>query len=262
MRIVVVVGRVLDPSGFVVNRRAGRVFVNREEYILQPADRCALEAALRIKDAVGAEVTALPRAPLPDDGVLRQALSMGADRAIDLYGDTLEAADEAAMARVLAATVERLSETLLLLIGAQTLDTGFSQIGPRLAEALGWSQLVGAWQVDVAAGRVQAVLRSQGRYVVGEADLPTVVSVVSGALKPRYPSGTRLVNVYRGEGEMAQALERWDVASLVEAEALRPLVERRGLDFPPERERGARARGTPQEMAVAAAEALRRRLRS
>lgn len=262
MRIVVVVGRVLDPSGFVVNRRAGRVFVNREEYILHPADRCALEAALRIKDASGAEVVALPRAPLPDDDVLRQALSMGADRAIDLYGDALEAADEAVMSRVLAATVGRLGETALVLIGAQTLDTGFSQLGPRLAEALGWPQLVGAWQVDVAEGRVQAVLQSQGRYGVNEADLPAVVSVASGALEPRYPNGVRLINVYRGEGEVAQGLERWDVSSLVEADVLEPLVEQRGLDFPPERERGARARGTPQEMAAAAAEALRRHLRS
>jgi len=31
MRIVVVIGRVLDPSGIVFNRRRGRMFINREE---------------------------------------------------------------------------------------------------------------------------------------------------------------------------------------------------------------------------------------
>ena len=67
MRVVVILGRVLDPSGIVVNRRAARIFVNREEYVLQPADRCALEMALRVKDATGAEVVALQRSPLPDD---------------------------------------------------------------------------------------------------------------------------------------------------------------------------------------------------
>ena len=50
MRVIVVLGRVLDPSGIVFNWRRGRIFVIREEYLLQPADRCALEAALRIKD--------------------------------------------------------------------------------------------------------------------------------------------------------------------------------------------------------------------
>jgi electron transfer flavoprotein alpha/beta subunit len=93
MRVIAVLGRVLDPGGIVFNRRRGRMFVNREEYLLQPADRCALEAALRIKDLVrpqrspSVEVVAFPRAPLPDDDVLRQALSAGADRAVYLTGD-------------------------------------------------------------------------------------------------------------------------------------------------------------------------------
>ena len=55
-------------------------------------------------------------------------------------------------------------------------------------------------------------------------------------------------------------LERWDAVDLVEAEALKPLLERRGQDFPPERERGARVSGTPEEMAQAVADALRQRV--
>jgi len=273
MRIVVILGRVLDPSGIVVNRRRGRIFVNREEYILQPADRCALEAALRIKDAVrpqrspGAEVVALPRSPLPDDDVLRQALSTGADRAVYLTGDGFKGAGDAIMARVLAAVVERLGGVDLALTGATTMDTGQGQLGPRLAEVLGWPQIVGAWAVEATGGRVQAVCQAspplvggtgEGTgYVAVEANLPALVTVLPGALKLRYPDGARLINVYKSAGEMAEALEQWDAADLVEAEALKPLLERRGQDFPPERERGTRASGTPEEMAQAVAGALR-----
>ena len=260
MRIVVILGRYLDPSGIVVNRRVGRIFVNREEYALQPADRCALEAALRIKDVTGAEVVALPRGPLLDD-VLRQALATGADRAVHLTGDGFKAADGAVTAGVLAAAVERLGGADLALVGAATVDTGEGQLGPRLAEALGWPQIFGAWQVEVADGTVRAVCRDGAGYVMVEADLPAVVTVVAGALKPRYPDGTRLVNVYKAEGPLAEALEPWDVADLVDAEALKPLVERRGQDFPPQRERGARAGGAPSEMAQTAADALRQRVR-
>ena len=89
MKIVVILGQALDPAGIVVNRRRGRIFVNREEYVMQPADACALEAALRIKEGGNVEVVALPRGPLPDDDVLRQALSMGVDQAIILSGDGL-----------------------------------------------------------------------------------------------------------------------------------------------------------------------------
>ena len=129
MRIIVPMGRVLDPAGIVVNRRAGRIFVNREEYILQPADRCALEAGLRIKDTNGAEVLALPRGPLPDEDVLRQALAVGADRAIYLTGEGFQGADDAVAVRVLAAAMERLGGADLVLAGATTLDTGQSQLG-------------------------------------------------------------------------------------------------------------------------------------
>ena len=48
MRIVVAIKQVLDPRGFTVNRKAEKIFVNREEYVINPADKCALEAALQM----------------------------------------------------------------------------------------------------------------------------------------------------------------------------------------------------------------------
>ncbi|MGQ9466371.1 MAG: electron transfer flavoprotein subunit beta/FixA family protein [Anaerolineae bacterium] len=260
MRILVILGRVLDPRGIVVNPRAGRIFVNREEYILQPADRCALEAALRIKEAVEAEVVALPRTFLPDDDILRQALAIGADRAIYIAGEPAALPDDGRMARVLLAAIARLGGADLILTGATTLDTGQGQLGPRLAEALGWPQIVGAWTAEVADGNVRAVRQDGGGYVWVEAPMPAVVTFVPGALKLRYPDGRRLINIYKGLGEIAAALERWEAKDLVAPEALMPVLERRGQDFPPERERGVRLSGTLEEIARAAADALRARL--
>jgi electron transfer flavoprotein beta subunit len=261
MRIIVILRRVLDPAGIVAHRRLRRLFINRKEYLLQPADRCALEAALRIKDASDAEVVVVSGQAEPSDDTLRRGLAMGADRGIYLSGEGFKDADDAVVVRALKAVIERLGSADLVLAGATTLDTDQGQLGPRLAEALGWPQIVGAWSVEAANGHLQAVRRDGDQYVLVEADLPATVTVQAGSLKPRYANGVRLINVFRGEGEIAEAVEQWDVGDLLAPDELKPLLERRGQDFPPERKRGERVEGTPAEMAQTVADALRQRLR-
>ncbi len=261
MRIIVPLRRVLDPAGIVAHRRLRRLFINREEYLIEPADHCALEAALRLKDEVGAEVIVVSGQPEPDDDTLRRGLAMGADRGIYVSGEGFEDADEAVVTRTLEAVIGRLGGADLVMAGMTTLDTGQGQLGLRLAEALGWPQVAGAWAVEAADGALQAVRQDGDAYVDVETALPAVVTVPAGALKPRYADGVRLINVYRGEQGMAEALERWDAADLLAADERVPVLEERGRDFPPERERGARVEGTPEQAAQAVGEALRKRLR-
>jgi electron transfer flavoprotein beta subunit len=261
MRIIVPLRRVLDPAGIVAHRRLRRLFINREEYMIEPADHCALEAALHIKDEAGAEVVVVSGRPEPDDDTLRRGLAMGADRAIYLSGDGFEHADEAVMARALRAVIEELGGADLAIAGMTTLDTGQGQLGLRLAELLGWPQITDAWSVQAADGRLETVRRNGDTYVRVAVALPAVVTVPAEALKPRYPDGVRLINVYRGEGGMAEALEEWDAADLLTADERAPLLESRGRDFPAERERGTRVDGTAEKAGLAVAEALRQRLR-
>ncbi|NIO69839.1 MAG: electron transfer flavoprotein subunit beta, partial [Anaerolineae bacterium] len=78
MRIIVPIKQILDPSGMTVNRRAERIFINREEYIINPNDKNALEEALKLKDEQGAEVVAVTMGPERADDALREAMAMGA----------------------------------------------------------------------------------------------------------------------------------------------------------------------------------------
>jgi electron transfer flavoprotein beta subunit len=245
----------------VAHRRLRRLFINREEYLIEPADHGALEAALRIKEETGAEVVVVSGRPEPDDDTLRRGLAMGADRAIYLTGDEFKNADEAVMARALEAVIEGLGGVDLVIAGMTTLDTGQGQLGLRLAELLGWPQVTDTWSVEAADGWLEAVRRNGDTYVRVEADLPAVVTVPAGALKPRYPDGVRLINVYRGERGMAEALEERDAADLLTTDERAPLLKSRGRDFPAERERGTRVEGTGEEAGLAVAEALRQRLR-
>jgi len=261
MRIIVPIRRVLDPSGIVAHRRLRRLFINREEYIIEPADHCALEAALRIQDGAEAEVVVVSGQPEPDDDTLRRGVAMGADRAVYLSGDNFEDADESVVARALEAVVGELGDVDLVISGATTLDTNQGQLALRLAEALGWPQVTGAWSVEVGDGRLEAVCRDGDTYMRFGVDLPAVVTVPAGVLKPRYPDGVRLIDVYRRDKQMAEAVEQWDVTDLLAVNERVSLLEDRGRDFPPERERGTRVEGTPEEAAEALAEVLRERLR-
>ncbi len=261
MRLVVPLRRVLDPAGIVAHRRLRRLFVNREEYMIEPADHCALEAALRIQDGTEADVVVVSGQPEPDDDTLRRGVAMGADRAIYLSGEGFEDSDEAVVGQALEAVVGELGGVDLIVAGATTLDTNQSQLALRLAEALGWPQVTGAWSVEVGDGRLEAVCRDGDTYMRFGADLPAVVTVPAGALKPRYPDGVRLIDVYRRDNEMAEAVEQWDVTDLLAVDERVSLLEDRGRDFPPERERGTRVERAPEEVAEVLGQALRKRLR-
>jgi electron transfer flavoprotein alpha/beta subunit len=136
-----------------------------------------------------------------------------------------------------------------LLTGAATLDTGQSQLGSRLATALAWPQIVYAWQVTCRRATVQAVLQEGHGYVAVETDLPAVITLHPDALRLRYPNGARLINVYRD----ADAVEQWDMGE----DAFKPLLEGHRQEFPPERERGMRVSGTPDEMAQVLADVFK-----
>ena len=260
MRILVILRRVLDPAGIVAHRRLRRIFVNREVYLIEPADHCAIEAALRIKDTTDAEVILASGRPEPDDDTLRRGLAMGADRAIYLSGSGFEKADDVLVARALQAAIDKVGGVDLVITGATTLDTGQGQLGARLAEALLWPQISRTWSVEVIDERVRAVQEQGDQYMLVEAELPAVVLMVPRSLKPRYPDGTRLIHVYRDEGEMAHALEHWDVSDFLGTADLAPTVVPVGRDFPPERVLGERVEGTPHDMAEVVAGALQERI--
>jgi electron transfer flavoprotein beta subunit len=233
MRVVVAIKQVLDPRGFTVNRKAERIFVNREDYMINPADKCALQVALQLKDATGAEVVVLCGGPERANEALRQAWAMGADRGIHLTDRLFAGADGLVAARLLAAAVRKLGEVDLALTGERALDTGAGEVGPRLAEALGWPHVLAAHKVEVADSIVQVIARAE-QFVAVQAPRPAVVIVANGANQPRYANAARVINSYQKWDP-----ESWNAADLGLSESeLKVAVEKRGQAFPPERQPG------------------------
>ena len=82
MKVVVCVKQVPDTKGGVKFKPDGTLDRAAMLAIMNPDDKAGLEAALRLKDEYGAEVTVLTMGLPKADAVLREAFAMGADKGI------------------------------------------------------------------------------------------------------------------------------------------------------------------------------------
>lgn len=255
MKIIVLIKQILDPRGVLVRRDKERIFVNQEDYIIGPDSKAALEAALRLKEVGQAEVIAISMGKPQVDDALREALAMGCHAAYLLSDKAFKEADISVTTTVLAAAVEKLGGADLVLAGYRSGDTAAGQIGPRLAEILGYIPISGvaALAVNAARGHVQATRLWNGGYAAVEAFLPAVVTVLKEAFLPRYAPGAGIMNAYR-----ESQVPIWSAADLgLDDAALRPVLTFRGESFAPPLPVGEVFRGAPDGVGSEIVAALR-----
>ncbi len=100
----------------------------------------------------GDEIIAISVGKPRADDALREALAMGCDAAYLLCDESFEEGDVTAITRILAAAVEKLGGADLVITGRESGDTGAGQVGPRLAELLGYSQVTDVYALAAEAG--------------------------------------------------------------------------------------------------------------
>lgn len=107
-------------------------------WILNPADACAVETALRLKEACGARVTALTMGREKAEDMLRELIARGVDEACLATDPAYAGSDTLATARVLQAAANRLGSFDLILTGRRAVDGETALTPARLAQLLGW----------------------------------------------------------------------------------------------------------------------------
>jgi len=157
--------------------------------MMNPACKHAVEAALRIKEAQGASITVLTMGPTAAEEVLREALAMGADRAILICDRTLAGSDTYATSFVLAEAIKKEVRGFdLILCGAYTSDSETAQVGPQLAEELHIPAAAYAEHLDIS-GRTLCVRRLVDNFrETLEMEFPALVTVSMEQYEPRYAS--------------------------------------------------------------------------
>lgn len=191
MNVIVCVKQVVDPemppSAFRVDPSTKRVVESRgTPPVLNGFDENAVEAALRIKDAVGAHVTVLSMGGSFVMDVVKKPLSMGADELILLQDDAFHDLDSFATAVVLSESIKRIGAYDLILAGRQASDWDNAQVPLGIAELLDLPCLTVAQKVDVADGVVSVQQVIPDGYRLIEADLPALVTVTNELGEPRY----------------------------------------------------------------------------
>ncbi len=135
MKVIVCIKQVPDTTEVRLDPVTGTLIREGIPSIINPDDKAGLEAALRLKDELGAEVSVISMGPPQADAVLREALAMGADHAYLVTDRAFGGADTWATSSTLAAAIKNL-EYDLIITGRQAIDGDTAQVGPQIAEHL------------------------------------------------------------------------------------------------------------------------------
>jgi electron transfer flavoprotein beta subunit len=173
--------RKLSDSDFTLDRESA-------DAVLDEINERAIEEALVIKEAHGGEVTVLSVGPERATEAIRKGLSMGADKAVHVVDDSLHGSDLLQTAKVLAAAVQKVEGTELVIAGNEASDGQGGAVPAVLAELLGYPQLTHARKVEIDGNSVKVTRETDEGLTHLEASLPAVISVGEKINEPRYPS--------------------------------------------------------------------------
>ncbi len=214
--------------------------------VINPWDEFAVEAALRLKEASGGTVTAISVGGEEARIALRHALAMGADDAILISDTSLVSPDPQAVARILAAAIQKIGGVDLAFFGRQAIDDDSGTTPAQAAHLLGWPSLglTSVLQVEAGSVRVERAIE-EGRQIVS-AKTPAVVSLVKDFGEPRFPSFMGIRRASKAE------IPVWNLAS-IGISAPTKAIEIIGLQDAPVREVVCEliSGSSPQEIASA-----------
>lgn len=159
------------------------------EWELNEWDTFSVEAALQLAEANdGTEVVVVSVGDEEAEEGLLACLAKGADRALRVWDEALEGADALAVARVLAAAVERESPDLVL-CGVQSSDAVASATGVALAAHLDLPRVavVTRLEYDAGAGTATVERELEGGLVERlRVRCPALLTIQTGINEPRY----------------------------------------------------------------------------
>jgi len=187
MKVVVCVKQIPDPATPYNLEEGTGWLVRPADQILDDGDRYGVEMGLQLAQSNEGTVTLVSMGPTGSAQGLRQALAMGADKAVIIDDESLRGSDALTTARVLAAAIDREGFDLVI-TGTESTD-GYTGVVPQMmAELLEVPALTYATHIEIGDGSATIHQQTADGYDVVTSSLPVVVAVTAGVVEPRYPT--------------------------------------------------------------------------
>ena len=231
MKVLAPVKRVIDYNVKVrVKSDQTGVDLANVKMSMNPFDEIAVEEAVRLKEAgTASEIVAISIGPEKAQDQLRQALAMGADRAILIKTDA--EVEPLAVAKLLKAVCEQESPDLVIM-GKQAIDDDCNQTGQMLAALLGWPQGTFASKLTTEDGKVHVTREVDGGLQTVALQGPAVVTTDLRLNEPRYASLPNIMKAKKKPLDVKDPSE-YDVS-------LEPRLKVLKVTDPPAREAGVK----------------------
>lgn len=210
MNIVVCIKQVPDTNEVKLDPKTGTLIREGVPSIINPDDKAGLEAALRLKDSIGAKVSVISMGPPQADVALREALAMGADEAILITDRAFGGADTWATSSTLASAVKKLPFDLII-TGRQAIDGDTAQVGPQIAEHLHLPNISYAEEIKVEGDSIIVKRQYEDRYHIIKAKMPCLITALAELNEPRYMTPMGIWDAYHEKEVTVWTLEDLDV---------------------------------------------------
>jgi electron transfer flavoprotein beta subunit len=205
---------------------------------LNPFDTHAIEAAMQIKEGGTVqvdEIVAVTMGPDSAQRALHKAVSLGADRSVQLTDDALAGSDVCASGYALAQVLKKESPDLVLL-GQQSDDGECYTMGAVVADHLQMPSLTQVIKVDTVEGKLTCERQAEYGYDTVEVELPAVISVGDAINEPRYPSLKAIMGAKKKQLDKLSAADAGIEGDRIGENGSRTKVV--GLNPPPPKEKG------------------------
>ena len=208
MNIIVCIKQVPDTTEVRLNPETGTLIRDGVPSIINPDDKAGLEAALAIKDKHDAKITVITMGPPQADVALREALAMGADRAILLTDRAFAGADTLATSTTIAAAIRKMDYDLVI-AGRQAIDGDTAQVGPQIADHLDLPQVSYVAGLEKKDKSVILKRQFEDSYHMIQVEMPCLITTLSEMNKPRYMRVGGIVDAYK-----EKEVEKWTLEDI------------------------------------------------